>query len=509
MRFWNSRKMIALAAAVSMLMGAGAPSSFGAENVTAITWWICPTGGFANEEQVQSLVDAFEEKNPQIHVDFRILDEKTGSDEIAAALNLIDDSDNDISKSVSDGDDEEKAASNGVDEEASSIGDVKEKAASNGDDEASEPDDVPDVILGAPEYLVTEWGNAGYMADLSDLWDEDTQRQFRPEMKDTAKNRSGVWYAVPLYRDLYTMAINYEMFEEAGALQYLNEEVHSWKDSGFIDAVLRVHDVLEQSGAEKTVVGKVYCKDVNGQRAFMSFVSNFFNTGIVDEYHSSYQLAKGNIRDVFGTLKKLVGKGIKFDKKMDGDGENSAFLKGKVFLTFNWSASKQKEAMENGQDVNFTIYPMMYPNAKNTPSLTGPVGALGVVDKSGNTIASDEEAAAIQFVRFLMTDEDAYTQAVVMSGCFPARRSINGHDLSGLYGDDEIMKLYETLNEYYGDYVPVMELFLQFEQKWTEMIREIADGAKIKTVTRELADELNEELEEVYGIRPIDLDEEA
>ena len=140
------------------------------------------------------------------------------------------------------------------------------------------------------------------MADLSDLWDEETQSEFRTEMKDAVRSREGVWYAVPLFRDLYTMAINYDLFAEAGALQYLNEEVHSWKDSGFIDAVLRIHDHLEQSGRENSVAGRVYCKDKAGQRAFMSFVSNFLNTGIVDEYHSSYQLEKGNVRSVFGTL---------------------------------------------------------------------------------------------------------------------------------------------------------------------------------------------------------------
>lgn len=473
---------------------------------TRISWWICPTGAYSDKDRVQKLVDEFEAQAPWIDVDYRILDEENGAKEIDTALH-------------SDG--------------------------------GKENEDRPDVVLGAPEYLVTQWGAEGFMSDLSELWDEETQSEFRPEMRDAVKSRDDVWYAVPIYRDLYTMAINYDRFEEAGALQYLNEAVHSWKDSGFIDAVLRIHDDVEQKremriaeseetdvqnpsesesspadaktlesesshdakalesesspadapAQESDVVGRVYCKDQTGQRAFMSFVSNFFNTGIIDEYHSMYQLKKGNICNVFGTLRRLVGKGIEFDAGMDGNDENEAFLNQEVFLTFNWSASKQIAA----RDAGFRIFPMMYPNSKNLPNLTGPVGALGVMENSDK----EKKDAAISFVRFFMTDENAYVDAVLASGGFPARYRINGRELTRLYGSDETMRLYETLNDYYGDYMPVMELFGQLEAAWPEMIQKIAGGSKIKTVMKEENESLNKELEEVYGIHPIELDEEA
>lgn len=456
MRFQSIKMWFAAMVSVSCFIGTGPFSVYGAEpqHRTHIQWWICPTGDLSDEERVQSLVDDFEEAYPQIEVDYRILDEVTGPEMISEAL---------------------------------------EKKLSG-------TDAIPNVILAAPEYLVTQWGAEGLMADLSDLWDEETQSEFRAEMRDAVRSRDGVWYAVPLYRDLYTMAINYDLFKEAGVLQYLNEEVHSWKDSGFIDAVLRMHDYLEQSGAQDSVAGKVYYKDQTGQRAFMSFVSNFLNTGIVDEYHSCYQLEKANVRNVFDTLKKLEGKGIEFDGEMNGDDENEAFRNQEVFFTFNWNAEKQKAA----QDLDFRVFPMMYPNSKNLPALTGPVGALGVVQ----TDDKEKEDAAVSFVRYLMMDEDAYVDVVKTAGCFPARSRIGGYELKQLYGMDETMQLYEVFNDYYDDYAPVMELYGRLEEQWPEMIRMIADDQKIKSVMKDMNEGLNEELEETYGIHPISMEDE-
>ncbi len=438
----------------NILSGSGAAETEkGAETeaeTVQINWWICPAGGLSDEKNVQGLVDLYEAAFPGVDVAFRILDEESGAEEIRSVLGT---------------------------------------------------DEAPDVVLAAPENIVTQWSAEGYMADLASLWDEDTQEQFRAEMRETAQNRDGEWYAVPMFRDIYSMAINYDMFEEAGVLQYMNEMVHSWKDSGFIDTVLRMHDYLDQNGAKSSVVGRIYCKDKTGQREFMSFVTNFFNRSIVDDYHTSYQVSSGSIRDVFGMFRRLEGKGIEFDAGIDGKDENEAFLNGDVFLTFNWNAARQKAAQEKA---GFRIFPMMYPNSKNLPVLTGTVRSLGVVD----TGTEKEKETAISFVRFLMNDAEAYKNMVTASECFPARKMIDGRHLSNFYTDDETMELYASFNEYYGDYYPVMELFDKFEEKWLEMVQKIAEGEKIKSAAVDLDTTLNTELEEEFNIVKIDTGDE-
>ena len=110
MRFSGYSKMVAITAAVSMLVGTGAFSVFAENENTlmqsesedlhaphsdagqsetekseeteveklAISWWICPTGGFSDEEKVQQIVDAYEAANPAVQVNVRILDADTG-----------------------------------------------------------------------------------------------------------------------------------------------------------------------------------------------------------------------------------------------------------------------------------------------------------------------------------------------------------------------------------------------------------------------------------------------
>ena len=48
----------------------------------------------------------------------------------------------------------------------------------------------------------------------------------------------------------------------------------------------------------------------------------------------------------------------------------------------------------------------------------------------------------------------------------------------------------------------------RLEEAWPSMLQQIGEGEKIKNVTTQLADELNEVLAEEYGIHEIEVDEE-
>ncbi len=415
-----------------------------------IEWWICPAGAFSREEEVQKIVDLFETACPQVEVSFRILDEEEGENEIASSLGT---------------------------------------------------EQAPDVVLASPESIVTKWAGDGLMTELSGLWDEEAQKEFISEARQACRDRRDVFYAVPLFRDVYSMAVNYDVFEEAGVLQYLNEEIHSWKDSGFIDTVLCLHDRLIEQGSKDGTAGKIYCLDQTGQRALMSFMTNFNQSALVDDMETSYTVSAKGIKDAFAVLRRLQGKGIEYDPSMDGNDENEAFLNGEVFMTFNWDARKQKEAEENG--TSFRIFPMMYPNAKNLPVLTGRIGALGV------TAGDSEEKiqAAKSFVHFLTSDKEAYELAVRMSGCFPARNEIDGSNMLNMYQGDETMTLFASFAAYLGDYYQTMPFFSLLEEKWPVMLQKIGRGESIGSLTSELDKMLDEKLEEEYGIKAAQMDE--
>lgn len=404
--------------------------------------WVTPVGGYTDESAVQQLADDYHTAHPEVEVTVRVLDAESGDDEITAAMGT---------------------------------------------------EDAPDLVLSSPESIVTEWGSAGYMADLADLWDEQTLRETDGEIREACISRDGIYYQMPLFRDVYTMAINYDIFKKTSVLQYLNEDAHSWKDSGFIDCVLVMHDYFLQKEDKDIVVGKIPCKDRKGERFFMSFITNLSNGHIVNEERTAYKVGSSSIRNSFAILSNLRGKGISYDKKMSSDDEVDRFLAGKLPITFFWSYYRHKQYADQA---GFTVFPMMYPNSKNLPVLTGDICGFGVVDNQDEQKIQD----AIEFVRFVTGDAQEYEKAVALSGCFPVRRSVYGDSVSHLYRADEDSRLFNFFLEYFKDYYPTMPLFSELEEEWHELVQQIAAGGKIKPLTSAIDEKLNKKLEEEYGI---------
>ena len=97
----------------------------------------------------------------------------------------------------------------------------------NGDDQintAIEGNQAPDIVLEGPERLVANWGAKGLMVDLSDLWTDEAKSLIYDSVQSACRNNDGVFYEYPLCMTAHTMAINRDIFEAAGALEYLNEE---------------------------------------------------------------------------------------------------------------------------------------------------------------------------------------------------------------------------------------------------------------------------------------------
>ena len=410
--------------------------------------WVTPVGGYSDESAVQQLADDYHTANPEVEVTVRVLDAESGDDEITAAMGT---------------------------------------------------EDAPDLVLSSPESIVTEWGSAGYMADLAALWDEQTLRETDGEIREACISRDGIYYQMPLFRDVYTMAINYDIFKKTSVLQYLNEDAHSWKDSGFIDCVLVMHDYFLQKEDKDIVVGKIPCKDRKGERFFMSFITNLSNGHLVNEERTAYKVGSSSIRNSFAILSNLRGKGISYDKKMSSDDEVNRFLAGKLPITFFWSYYRHKQYADQA---DFTVFPMMYPNSKNKPVLSGDIRGFGVTD-SGDEKKIKE---AIEFVRFFTEDPDEYSRAVSLSQCFPVRSRLKGTYVGGLYQDDPDSRLFRFFMDYFKDYTPTMPLFSELEAEWPGLVRQIAEGNGIGKLTAAIDEKLNTRLEAEYGLHALDME---
>lgn len=112
------KKLFALLLCLMMVLPA---VSLAEENVE-ITLWTYPIGNWTNAETVDGIIANFNAVHPNIAVKVQYLDYQSGDDQVTSAI------------------------------EAST---------------------TPDIIMEGPERLVTNWGAAGKMLDLSDLWTEE------------------------------------------------------------------------------------------------------------------------------------------------------------------------------------------------------------------------------------------------------------------------------------------------------------------------------------------------
>ena len=163
------------------------------EGGVSISLWTYPIGSWGGtESKLDDIIAAFNAVHPEITVTYETLDYQNGDNLVTSAIT------------------------------------AKE---------------TPDLIMEGPERLVSNWGANNLMVDLSDLW-ADTKDDIAAvsESVVSACQLDGAYYEYPLCMTTHCMAINYEVFEQAGALQYLDEETRTWTTDDFVAAMETIRD---------------------------------------------------------------------------------------------------------------------------------------------------------------------------------------------------------------------------------------------------------------------------
>ncbi|MDE6663562.1 MAG: extracellular solute-binding protein, partial [Lachnospiraceae bacterium] len=201
---------------------------------TELTLWTFPIGNWGNPTAVGSMLADFHKAYPDIHVSVEYLSYDTGDEKI------------------------NQAASDGC---------------------------MPDLILEGPERLVASWGENGWMVDLADLWESDTAGEVYDNIRKACRHRNGDYYVFPICMSAHCMAINYDMFKEAGALQYIDEETHTWTTENFIKAVQALNDY--GTAKEQNInAGIIYCKNQSGDQGTRALVNNLYGGSFTDAEHT-------------------------------------------------------------------------------------------------------------------------------------------------------------------------------------------------------------------------------
>ena len=369
----------------------------GGSDVSAdITLWTYPIGEWGNAETVDSLIQDFNKEYPGINVTVEYLDYTNGDDQVNTAI---------------------------------------------------EGGQAPDLIMEGPERLVANWGAKGLMVDLSDILDDTDKSEIYESVLSACVNKEGATYEYPLCMTAHCMAINKTVFEEADAMQYVDAENHTWTTDDFFKAMDAVYAHTGQT------VGAVYCSGQGGDQGTRALINNLYGGTFTDADHTKY--TADSAENVKAIQALVDSKAIGFDASIAGGDEINLFRQGVLNVAFCWNIAQQLNADNNdagltndGDEILF----MAFPSEKATDTkLCGGIWGFGVFD---NGDANKIEASKL-FIKYMADSAEGTPDAVLSSTYFPVRDTVEGKDLTGLYGDVQTMSDYSTLMQYLGDYYQV------------------------------------------------------
>ena len=405
---------------------APAESTDGAAGQAAdITLWTYPIGKWGDSDSVNELLADFNAQYPDIHVTVEYLDYTNGDDQVNTAI---------------------------------------------------EGGTAPDLVMEGPERLVANWGAKGLMADLSDLWTDEQKADISASVEAACKSSDGAYYEYPLCMTAHCMAINKTVFEAADAMQYVDEDTHTWTTENFLKAVQAVYD----SG--KTDVGAIYCSGQGGDQGTRAIINNMYGGTFTDAAHTKYTADSAeNIKAIQALYDQ---DGINFDASINGGEEITLFRNGTLQMAFCWNIAQQTNSdngpagtTNNGDDILF----MAFPTDSGDPQLCGGIWGFGIFDNGDD----NKIAASKTFIDF-MANSDETAKAVKTSTYFSVKNS-----LSDLYADDAIMSEYQKLMPYLGDYYQVVPGWAEARTAWWNMLQQVGSGADVTTAVNEFCNTAN------------------
>ena len=396
-------KRFSLLLALCLIFSFALVSTASAQNITL---WTYPVGNWGNAEAVQVLIDKFNEVYPDIHVTVELLDYVNGDDQVNTAI---------------------------------------------------EGGQAPDIIFEGPERLVANWGAKGYMVDLADLWAADYAKEIYPSINEACHNAEGAYYEFPVCMIAHTMAVNKDLFEAAGALQYLDEETRTWTPDGFVNAVKALYDYGQEN------VGAIFCGGQGGDQGTRALINNLYGGTFTNPEHTAYTADSEENVKALELLQSLDG--INFDPSIVGGDEIQLFCNETLGMAFCWNSAQE---INNADKVEFDILPMAFPS-DGEPKLQGGIWGFGIFD-NGDPARIE---AAKTFVKFMTEDNDIYADAVTTSSYFPVR------PIEGIYDGNDVMTEYSLFMPYMGDYYQVTEGWPQARTEWWNMLQRIGAGGNV------------------------------
>ena len=342
---------------------------------------------------------------------------------------------------------------------------------------------APDIIFEGPERIVGNYAREGLMVDLSDLWTAGGSDI--AEGISSVSQLDGTYYMYPLSVAAHCMAINYEVFDAAGALQYIDEETRTWTTEGFEAAMAAIKTAIDNGTVTVATPGIVYCGAQGGDQGTRALVNNLYSDYYVTEDGTSYNANSANNVKALTLLQNMVNAGsLSANASYAAADELQAFANQTCAVSFCWNFSNYSQYADQTQ---FTPFAMAFPSDDGTPELemAGPYG-FGIFDNKDQAKID----AAKKFIDFVCNDATAGVEAVKTSSFFPVHS-----DWGDVYADAEDADLrapFALMSNYLGRYYNLTGGWTEQRALWWPMLAEIlTTGADVQTAADNFVSQAN------------------
>lgn len=394
--------------------------------------WSFNVGGFAEASNWEPIIAAFNEQNPNIKITVTPINYQDGDQKLTSAI-----------------------------------------TAGTG----------PDIIFEGPERIVGNYAREGLMVDLSDLWE--TGGSDIAEGISSVSQLDGTYYMYPLSVAAHCMAINYDVFEAAGALQYIDEETRTWTTDNFVKAMEAVRDAAAAGTVNVATPGIIYCGAQGGDQGTRALVNNLYSDYYVNEDGTSYLANSENNVKALKLLQDMVNNGsMSANASFAAADELQAFANQTCAVSFCWNYSNYTQYAEQTQ---FTPFAMAFPSDDGKPELemAGPYG-FGVFNNKDEA----KIEAAKKFVQFVCDDQTTGIEAVKTTGFFPVHA-----DWGDVYAGDadaETRAPFALMSDYLGRYYNLTGGWTEQRGYWWPMLAEImTTGADVQTAADNFVQQAN------------------
>ena len=379
-----------------------------------ITWWAFPTFGQENADDPvgtyeQKIIDAFQDANPGIKVKLDTIDFTNGPEKIVSAI---------------------------------------------------EGGNAPDVLFDAPGRII-EYGNNGKLVPLDDLFTADFIADVNNDALVEACKGKGTPYMYPISSSPFYMAINKQMWEDAGAMEFVNlEGDRTWSTADWEKAI-------EKLAAAGMNPGTVFCNGQGGDQGTRAFITNLYGATIANPEMTEYTANSDAGVQALTKMKEWI------DKGWLGDGvSNTAandielFATGFSSFAFCWGTSTALAQAPNMEAAGVTPISLPFPSDDGVPELEYLVNGFCVFD-NGDAARAD---AAKKLIQFICDDPEWGPKNVVRTGAFPVRQSFAEKDL---YAGNEEYAVLENFTKYYAPYYNTMDGFANMRTEWWNMLQNV------------------------------------